>query len=93
MDALAKRFEPRTMNNKVHLMTQLFNMKICEGANILEHVNVIYWILNQLTSLSINFDDEIYAHCLIAGKSSVPPLITQQGRTSLLLMTSETSYL
>jgi len=65
MRALAARYESPTSTNKVHYITQLFNMKMKEGGNISEHVNYVYRILNQLVSLGINFDDEIYALCLL----------------------------
>jgi len=65
MKALADRYESPTSTNKVHYITQLFNMKMKEGGNISEHVNYVYRILNQLVSLGIKFDDEIYALCLL----------------------------
>lgn len=46
MKALATRYESPMSTNKLHFITQLFNMKMKEGDNISEHINYVYRILN-----------------------------------------------
>ena len=40
-------------------------MKYHDETSIFEHLNVLQDILNQLDTMEINLDDEIYALCLI----------------------------
>jgi hypothetical protein len=39
MDALAKLYEKTSMSSKVFLMKRLFNMKMSEGASVVDHLN------------------------------------------------------
>lgn len=45
--------------NKVHLMKKWFILKMGEGAPVVEHLNEFNMIVNQLSSVEINFDDEV----------------------------------
>ena len=49
------------LNNKVHLMKKLFNLKMVENASVAQYLNKFNTITNQLSSIEINFDDEIRA--------------------------------
>ena len=42
-------------------MKCLFNMKMAEGGSIADHLNEFNTITSQLSSMSINFDEEIRA--------------------------------
>ena len=59
MAALSGMYEKPSANNKVHLMKKLFNLKMAEGTPVTQHLNEFNTITNQLSSVEIDFDDEI----------------------------------
>jgi hypothetical protein len=59
MDALAKLYEKPSTSNKVFLMKILFNMKMSEGGSIADHLNEFNTVTNQLSSVKVDFDDEV----------------------------------
>jgi hypothetical protein len=59
MDALAKLHEKTLMSNKVFLIKRLFIMKMSEGGYVADHLNEFYMITNKLSSLKVDFDDEV----------------------------------
>ena len=61
MKALSGTYGKPSANNKVHLMKKLFNLKMAENASVAQHLNKFYTIINQLSSVEIDFDDEICA--------------------------------
>jgi hypothetical protein len=61
MDALAKLYENPSVSNKVFLMKRLFNMKMLEGGSIVDHLNEFNMVTNQLSSVKVDFDDEVRA--------------------------------
>ena len=61
MKALFGMYEKSSANNKVHLMKKLFNLKMAENASVAQHLNEFNTITNQLSSVEIDFDDEIRA--------------------------------
>jgi hypothetical protein len=60
-DALAKLYEKPSASNKVFLMKRLFNMKMSEGGSVANHLNEFNTITNQLSSVKVDFDDEVRA--------------------------------
>jgi hypothetical protein len=46
---------------KVFLMKRLFNMKLSEGGSVADHLNEFNTITNQLSSVKVDFDDEVRA--------------------------------
>ena len=60
MKALSDMYEKPSTNNKVHLMKKLFNLKMAENASVAQYLNEFNTITNQLSSVEINFDDEIH---------------------------------
>jgi hypothetical protein len=66
MAALSSMYEKPLANNKVHLMKKLFNLKLVEGASIAHHLNEFNTITNQLSSVKIDFNDEIQALIVLA---------------------------
>jgi hypothetical protein len=66
MTALSGMYEKPSANNKVHLMKKLFNLKMAEGAAVAKHLNEFNTITNQLSSVEIEFDDEIRALIVLA---------------------------
>jgi hypothetical protein len=61
MDALAKLYEKTSTSNKVFLMKRLFNMKMSEGGSVADHLNEFNTVTNQLSSVKVDFDDEVRA--------------------------------
>lgn len=66
MKALCDRYEKPYTNNKVFLMKKLFHLKMREGTFVAIHLNEFSTIVNQLSSIEISFDDEIWALILLA---------------------------
>ena len=61
MKALSDMYEKPSANNKVHLIKKLINLKMAENASIAQHLNEFNTITNQLSSVEIDFDNEIRA--------------------------------
>ena len=66
MKALSSMYEKPLANNKVHLMKKLFNLKMVEGTPVAHHLNEFNTITNQLSSVEIDFDDEICGLIVLA---------------------------
>ena len=61
MKTLATLYEKPSASNKVFLMKHLFNMKMVEGGSVADNLNDFNTITSQLSSVGINFDEEIRA--------------------------------
>ena len=61
MKVLSGMKEKPLANNKVHLTKKLFNLKKAEGTPVAQHLNEFNMITNQLSSMEIEFDDEVHA--------------------------------
>ena len=59
MKALSSMYKKPSTNKKVHLMKNLFNLKMAENASVVQYLNEFTTITNQLSSVEIDFDDEI----------------------------------
>ena len=66
MKALFSMYEKPSANNKVHLMKKLFNLKMAKNASVAQHLNEFNTFTNQLSSVEIDFDDEICALIILA---------------------------
>ena len=66
MKALPSMYEKLLANNKVHLMKKLFNLKMAENTSVVQHLNEFNTITNQLSSVEIDFNDEIHALIVLA---------------------------
>ncbi|KAL5823751.1 hypothetical protein ACOSQ4_021651 [Xanthoceras sorbifolium] len=67
--ALSNMYEKPSASNKVHLMRRLFNLRMAEGASVAQHLNEQNTITTQLSSVEIEFDEEVRALILL---SSLP---------------------
>ncbi|PKA51960.1 Retrovirus-related Pol polyprotein from transposon TNT 1-94 [Apostasia shenzhenica] len=65
MKALCNMYEKPSALNKIYLMHHLFNLKMTEGSSITDHINEFNIITTQLSSVDINFDDEVNALILL----------------------------
>ena len=61
METLEKLYENPSTLNKVFFMKRLFNMKMEEGRSVTDHLNEFNTITSQLSSVGVNFDEEIRA--------------------------------
>ena len=59
MSTLVKLYEKPSTSNKVFLMKRFFNMKMSEGGSVADHLNEFNTITSQLSSVKVNFDDEV----------------------------------
>ena len=66
MKALFGMYEKPSVNNKVHLIKKLFNLKMAKNASVAQHLNEFNTITNQLSPVEIDFDDEIHALIVLA---------------------------
>ena len=66
MSALRKIYEKPSTSNKVFLMKRLFNMKMSEGGFVVDHLNEFNTLTSQLSSIKVNFDDEVRALILFS---------------------------
>ena len=69
LKALSNMYEKPSAMNKVYLMWWLFNLQMSESGSIADHINECNMIVNQLSSVDINFEDVIKALILM---SSLP---------------------
>ena len=58
-EGFSNMYEKHYANNKVHLMKKWFILKMGEGTPVVGHLNEFKMIVNQLSSVEINFDDEV----------------------------------
>ena len=65
METLATLYEKPSASNKVFLMKRLFNMKMAEGGFFTDHLNEFNTITSQLSSVGVNFDEEIRAFLIL----------------------------
>ena len=66
MKALFSIYEKPSTNNKMYLMKKIFNLKMAENASIAQYLNEFNTITNQLSSVEIDFDNEIRALIILA---------------------------
>ena len=66
LTTLSNMYEKSSAMNKVYLMRRLFNLQTSEGGSVADHINEFNMIVSQLSSVEINFDDEIKALILMS---------------------------
>ena len=66
MKVLSGMYGMLSANNKVHLMKKPFNLRMAENASVAQHLDEFNTITNQLSSIEIDFDDEICALIVLA---------------------------
>ena len=65
MSVLSKLYEQPSASNKVFLMNRLFNMKLSKGGSVAGHLNEFNMLTSQLSSVKVNFDDELRAFLIL----------------------------
>ena len=66
MKALSSMYEKPLANNKVYLIKKLFNLKKAKGTPVAQHLNEFNTITNSLSTVRIEFDDEVCALIFLA---------------------------
>ena len=66
MKALSSIYEKPSANNKVYLIKKLFNLKKAKSTLVVQHLNEFNTITNQLSTMGIEFDNEVRALILLA---------------------------
>ncbi|XP_047150093.1 uncharacterized protein LOC124822166 [Vigna umbellata] len=59
MTTLSSMYENSSTSNKVHLMRRLFNLWMSDGSMVAQHLNELNIVTTQLSSVGIEFDDEV----------------------------------
>jgi hypothetical protein len=88
MKALSSMYEKSSASNKVHLMRRLFTLRMTEGASIAQHINELNVVITQLSSVGIEFDDEVRALILLSSlpdswSATVTAVSSSSGSTKL----------
>ena len=60
-----KLYARKTGNNKMFLIKQLLALKYIDGTSMTDHLNNFQGIMNQLSAMGINFDEEIQGLLLL----------------------------
>ena len=66
---LEEMYQAKTSRNKALLMRRLVNLKLQRETTVAEHTSEFQNLVNQLTSVDLQFDDEVQALLLL---SSLP---------------------
>ncbi|GAA0153727.1 hypothetical protein LIER_11897 [Lithospermum erythrorhizon] len=88
MKALSNMYEKPSASNKVHLMRRLFNLWMMEGASVAQHLNELNSVTTQLSSVEIEFDDEVRALILLSSlpdswNATITTVISSSGTNKL----------
>ena len=88
LKALSNMYEKSSAMNKVYLMRRLFNLQMSEGGSVFDHINEFNMIVSQLSSVEINFENEIKALILMSSlpelwDTVVAAIISSQGSNKL----------
>ena len=63
---LEELYASKTCNNKLFYLTKLMKIKYREGSSIADHLNEMQGIVDQLSGMGINFENEILALMVLA---------------------------
>ena len=65
LKTLSNMYEKPSAMNKVYLLGRSFNLQLSESGSVVDHINEFNMIVSQLSSVKINFEDEIKALILM----------------------------
>ena len=65
MKALSNMYEKPSACNKIHLMRQLFSLRMSKGGSVAQHLNELNSVTTQLSFFEFKFDDEVLALILL----------------------------
>ncbi|GFS42004.1 hypothetical protein Acr_00g0077610 [Actinidia rufa] len=76
-EKLEKLYLAKSLTNKLHLKRQLYRLKMEEGGNLMEHMNVFNGYLDQLRKVDVKIDEEDKALLLLTSlPNSYDTLVT-----------------
>ena len=75
MSSLGKLCEKPSACNKVFLMKQLFNMKMSKSGYVADHLNEFNTLTIQLSSIKVNFDDEVRALLILCSLPEIQNIL------------------
>ena len=55
---LEKRYMSKSLTSKLHLKQKLFGLKMSEGADLRQHINIFKQIISDLLRIDVKFEDE-----------------------------------
>ena len=64
-DKLEKLYLAKSLTNKLHLKRQLYKLKMDDGDNLMDHMNVFNGCLDQLRKVDVNIEEEDKALLLL----------------------------
>ena len=62
---LEKRYMSKSLTSKLHLKQKLFRLKMSEGADLRQHINIFKQIISDLLRIDVKFEDEDKAMMLL----------------------------
>jgi hypothetical protein len=62
---LESRYMSKSLTNKLYLKQRLYNMKMAEGSNLSQHINMFNQIIDDLKRVDVKFEDEDKALMLL----------------------------
>jgi hypothetical protein len=76
-DKLDNQFMSKALTQKLYLKQKLYGLKMQEGTNLAEHINVFNQVVTDLVKVDVKFDDENKAIILLGSLlSSYEHLVT-----------------
>ena len=82
MKTLSNMYEKPSASNKVYLMHHLFKLNMFESVPVADHINEFNLITSLLSSVNINFEDEIHTLILLSS------LLESWGATMIVVNSS-----
>jgi len=58
-------YDSKSGNNKLYLLNCLMNLRYRENSSICDHLNKFQGLLDQLSGMDINFNDEVFGLWLL----------------------------
>jgi hypothetical protein len=88
LKALSSMYEKPSASNKVHLMRRLFTLWMTEDISIAQHINELNIVTTQLSSVGIEFDNEVRALILLSSlldswSATVTAVSSSSGSTNM----------
>ena len=84
---LESRYMSKSLTNKFYLKQKLYGLKMVEGSNISQHINVFNQIISDLKRIDVKFEDEDKALMLL---NSLPASFMYENLVTTLMWGKET---
>ena len=79
---LESRYMSKLLRNKLYLKQKLYGLKMVEGSNLSQHINVLNHIISDLKQIDVKFEDEDKALMLL---NSLPASSTYENLVTILM--------